>query len=76
VIGDPVVARLGVLGGPELPKTEEEKEGPPDKKGEHEPVNDVDEVIDVAAVIGKILRNPEPFGPIERNEHEKNMLGI
>jgi hypothetical protein len=71
-----LVASPGILGGPEFPKTEEEEKSPPDEEGKHEPMNNIDEMIDVTAVIRKILRNPEPFGPIERNEHEKNMLRI
>jgi hypothetical protein len=76
VILNSVVAGLGILGRTKLPEAEKEEKSPPDEKSEHEPVNDIDEVVYVAAVIGKILRNPEPFGPIERNKHEKRDLRI
>ena len=34
---------------------------PPNEESKHKPVNNIDEVIDIAAVIGVILGNPEPF---------------
>ena len=65
VISNAVVTRLGVFAGTELPKTDEKKEGPAQKEGEHKPVNDVDQVVNIATVISVVLGDTEPFGPVE-----------
>ena len=61
VICDAVVTSLSILRSPKLPEAKEEKESPPNEESKHKPVNNIDEVIDIAAVIGVILGNPEPF---------------
>ena len=61
VVGYSVVICLGILGSPEFPEANEEKQGPANEKSKHEPVGNIDQMIDAATVLGKILGNPEPF---------------
>jgi hypothetical protein len=61
VTGNTVVVRLGICGGPELPKAHEEKKSPPHEEGKHKPVDDVDQMVNIAPVIGVVLGNAEPF---------------
>ena len=58
---DPVVARFGIFRCPKFPATNKEKERPTDKECSHKPVNDINQVIDIATVLGEIFRNSEPF---------------
>ena len=56
-----MVVGLRIFGRPELPEAKQEEKGPSYEEREHEPVNNVYEVIDITTVIGVILGNPEPF---------------
>ena len=61
VTGNSMVIGFRIFSRPKLPEAKQEEKGPSYEEREHEPVNNVYEVIDITTVIGVILGNPEPF---------------
>ena len=56
---DSLIRSLRVVFVPEPKNTIEEEDGPTDEQRDHEPMDDVDHVIDLSTMGGKILGDTE-----------------